>query len=107
MLVVDNGPAEQPSCPIVQNDVLLHLIGLHKITQESFAEYHSERNFVESACREQCCQNMGHFVARKFMIMQVLAHRSIDKICRQSLNKFKAAFALEALLESSFTATEE
>ena len=52
MLVADNGPAEQPSCPIVQNDVLLHLIGLHKGTQESFTEYHSKRNFVEKVHAE-------------------------------------------------------
>ena len=56
MFVVDNGPAEQPSCPIVPNDVpslhLLHLLGLHKLTQVSFAEYHGKRNFVERVCAE-------------------------------------------------------
>ena len=49
MLVVDNGPSEQPSSPIVQMLLvrLLKFLQLKKIVQVSFAEYHSKRNFVE------------------------------------------------------------
>lgn len=48
-MVVDNGPAEQPSSPLVQMSLvrLLKLLDLDKVTQVSFAEYHSKRNFVE------------------------------------------------------------
>jgi len=42
--VVDNGPAEQQSSPLVQMS-LVRLLKL--LTQVSFAEYHSKRNFVE------------------------------------------------------------
>ena len=49
ILVVDNGPSEQPSSPIVQMLLarLLKFLKLKKIIQVSFAEYHSKRNFVE------------------------------------------------------------
>lgn len=49
VFAVDNGPAEQPSSPLVQMCLarLLNLLKLDRITQVSFAEYHSKRNFVE------------------------------------------------------------
>ena len=49
ILVVDNGPSEQPSSPLVQMLLvrLLKFLKLKKIVQVSFAEYHSKRNFVE------------------------------------------------------------
>jgi hypothetical protein len=49
IFVVDNGPSEQPSSPMVQMLLvrLLKFLGLKKILQVSFAEYHSKRNFVE------------------------------------------------------------
>ncbi len=52
---VDNGPAEQPRCPLVQMCLvrLLQFLKLNKITQVSFAEYHSKRNFVERAHAEE------------------------------------------------------
>ena len=53
--IVDNGPAEQPSSPLVQLCLvrLLRLLKLHKITQVSFAEYHSKRNYVERVHAEE------------------------------------------------------
>ena len=53
--VVDNGPAEQPNCPLVKMCLvrLLLFLDLHKITQVSFAEYHSKRNFVERVHAEE------------------------------------------------------
>lgn len=49
VFVVDNGPAEQPSSHIVQMSIvrLLNFLKLDKVTQVSFAEYHSKRNLVE------------------------------------------------------------
>ena len=51
VFVVDNGPAEQPSSSLVQMCLvrLLNFLKLQKITQVSFAEYHSKRNYVERA----------------------------------------------------------
>ena len=49
MFIVDNGPSEAPSRPMVKM-WLVHLLVVlqHKsITQKSFAEYHSKRNPVE------------------------------------------------------------
>ena len=47
--VVDNSPAEQPSSSLVQMCLvrLLRFLKLDKITQVSFTEHHSKRNFVE------------------------------------------------------------
>ena len=49
ILVVNNGPSEQPSSPLVQMLLvrLLKFLKLKKIVQVSFAESHSKRNFVE------------------------------------------------------------
>ena len=49
IFIVDNGPAEQPSSPLVQMLLiqLPWLSDLDKVTQVSFAEYHSKPNFVE------------------------------------------------------------
>eukprot|EP00112_Aurelia_sp_Birch-Aquarium-sp1_P021836 Seg5972.1 transcript_id=Seg5972.1/GoldUCD/mRNA.D3Y31 product="hypothetical protein" protein_id=Seg5972.1/GoldUCD/D3Y31 len=47
--IVDNGPAEQPSSPLVQMSLIriLKYLNLSSICQVSFAEYNSKRNFVE------------------------------------------------------------
>ena len=47
--------AEQPSSPMVQMCLprLLHFLNLEKVTQVSFAEYHSKRNFVERVHAEE------------------------------------------------------
>ena len=53
--VVDNGPAEQPSCPLVQMCLvrLLRFLSLDRVVQVSFAEYHSKRNYVERVHAEE------------------------------------------------------
>lgn len=53
--VVDNGPAEQPSSPMVQMCLvrLLLWLKLEKIVQVSFVEYHSKRNYVERVHAEE------------------------------------------------------
>ena len=55
IFVVDNGPAEQPKSPLVKMCLvrLLNFLRLHRITQVSFAEYHSKRNFVERVHAEE------------------------------------------------------
>ena len=55
VFVVDNGPQEKPSNPLVQMCMvrILQVLKLHKITQVSFAEYHSKRNFVERVHAEE------------------------------------------------------
>ena len=47
--IVDNGPGEQPSSPIVQMLLvrLLFSLNLAKVVVTAFAEYHSKRNFAE------------------------------------------------------------
>lgn len=49
VFVVDNGPSESPSSPLVQMWLsrLLKYLKLDRVSQISFAEYHSKRNFVE------------------------------------------------------------
>ena len=53
--VVDNGPSEQPCSPLVQMVLvrLVRLLNLDKLTQVSFAEYHSKRNYVERVHAEE------------------------------------------------------
>ncbi len=55
MFIVDNGPGEQPSSTLVQMCLarLLVFLKLDKITQVSFSEYHSKRNFVERVHAEE------------------------------------------------------
>ncbi len=55
LFVVDNGPGEQPSSPMVQMLLvrLKHLLGLSSVGQVSFAEYNSKRNFVERVHAEE------------------------------------------------------
>ena len=47
--IVDNGPSEAPSNLLVQMLLVrfLKFLDLDKVTQRSFAEYLSKRNFVE------------------------------------------------------------
>ncbi|CAB3983432.1 zinc finger MYM-type 1-like [Paramuricea clavata] len=69
VFIVDNGPAEQPSSPLVQMFLirLLRILDLDKITQVSFAEYHSKRNFVERvhAIEDEALSRHGPFTANK------------------------------------------
>jgi hypothetical protein len=47
--IVDNGHAEDPDSPLTQMCLvrIFKLLNLNSISQRSFAEYHSKRNFVE------------------------------------------------------------
>ena len=47
--IVDNGHSEDPDSPLTQMCLvrILRMLGLSKISQRSFAEYHSKRNFAE------------------------------------------------------------
>ena len=53
--IVDNGPAKQPSSPLVQMCLvrLLRFLNLEKVIQVAFAEYHSKRNYVERVYAEE------------------------------------------------------
>ena len=55
MFIVDNGPSEQPSSPLVKMCLvrLLQFLKLDKVIQTSFAEYHSKRNYVERVHAEE------------------------------------------------------
>ena len=55
VFVVDNGPQEKPANALVQMCMarLLKFLKLDRITQVSFAEYHSKRNFVERVHAEE------------------------------------------------------
>ena len=52
VFLVDNGPAEQPSSPMVKM-CLVRLLKLDTVTQVSLAEYHSKRNYVERVHAEE------------------------------------------------------
>lgn len=47
--IVDNGHSEDPDSPLTQMCMvrILRMLSLYKISQRSFAEYHSKRNFAE------------------------------------------------------------
>ena len=49
IFIVDNGPAEEPSTPLVRMLLvrLQKLLNFDGVVQVSFAKYHSKRNFVE------------------------------------------------------------
>ena len=53
--MVDNGLAEQPSCPLVQMCLvrLPNFLDLDRILQVSFAKYHSKQNYVERVHAEE------------------------------------------------------
>ena len=72
IFVVDNGPAEQPSSPLVQMCLsrLLNFLKLDKICQTSFAEYNSKRNFVERAHAEE-----NRVLAKHGPFSSTIAHR--------------------------------
>lgn len=65
--MVDNGPAEQPSRPLVQVCLvgLLNFLKPHKNKQVSSAEYYSQHNFILRNI--ECFQNMGHLAACKLV----------------------------------------
>lgn len=71
IFIVDKGPAEQPSSTLVQMLLirLLRILNLDKITQVSFAEYHSKRNFVERvhAIEDEALSRHGPFSAYKLL----------------------------------------
>lgn len=84
IFVVDDGPAEQPSSNLVQMCLarLLNFLKLEKITQVSFAEYHSERNYVERAQGKKIvsCQSTGHSAVNLYTQMPPQAQENIDRI---------------------------
>ncbi len=89
VFVVDNGPAEQPASPLVQMCLvrLLKLLDLRRVTQISFAEYHSKRNFVERVHAEE---NMALYKHGPFKSDQVHSkaavgtdehHKNLECMC--------------------------
>ena len=104
IFVVDNGPAEQPSSCLVQMCLvrLLNFLKLDKITQVSFAEYHSKRNFVERAHAEEnrvLSKHMGLLTANQFINMQLLEQRNIKKIRKKLLGRWKSVLEKDHLEE--------
>ena len=68
-LIVDNGHGEDPDSALTQMCMvrLLSLMQLNKVTQRSFAEYHSKRNFVERvhAAENDALSRRGAFCSSK------------------------------------------
>lgn len=91
VFVVDNGPAEQPSGSLVQMCLvrLLKFLKLHKITQVSFAEYHSKRNFVERAHAEEnrVLSKHGPFDSRPIHKQATPGSKETKKICNMLLKR--------------------
>ena len=67
--IVDNGHGEDPDSPLTQMCMsrLLYLLSISKISQKSFAEYHSKRNFVERvhAAENLALSRHGPFNSKK------------------------------------------
>ena len=67
--LVDNGHGEDPDSPLTQMCLarILHLLKLKKISQRSFAEYNSKRNFVERvhAAENTALSRHGAFDSRQ------------------------------------------
>ena len=66
--IVDNGPGEAPSSPMVKMLLvrLLKYLDLDIVAQLSFAEYHRKMNFVESvhATENECLSRHGPFCSK-------------------------------------------
>jgi hypothetical protein len=62
---VNNGHGEDPDSPLTQMCLarVLFMLNLAKISQRSFAEYHSKRNFVESV---HASENLAIFPPWRF-----------------------------------------
>ena len=75
VFLVDNGHGEDPDSPLTQMCLarILSLLNLSKISQRSFAEYHSKRNFVERVhASENHYLDMVHLTASRFIRRQRL-----------------------------------
>ena len=99
IFVVDNGPQEKPSNPLVQMCLvhLLKFLKLHRITQVSFAEYHSKRNFVERVHAEEnrVLSKHGPFsshTVHKNVVIGSREHReNIENMAEDVINCIKTA----------------
>ena len=69
MFTVDNGHGEDLDSPLTQMCMvrLLRFLKIANITQRSFAEYHSKRNFVERvhAAENEALSRHGAFTSKK------------------------------------------
>ena len=74
--IVDNGHGIDPDSPLTQMCLsrLLHLLSLRKISQRSFAEYHSKEILWKeyAQLRTWCCLNMVLLTAKKFTAIRQL-----------------------------------
>ena len=91
MFVLDNGPAEQPSSHLVQMCLVrpLNFFKLNKVTQVSFAEYHSKRNFVERVHAEEnrVLSKHGPFCSTPCHKLSLAGPESILRIWKVLLKK--------------------
>ncbi len=81
VFIVDNGPSEAPSNPLVQMWLvrLARVLKLKSITQKSFAEYHSKRNLVERV----------HAVQNHALSNELFSSKAIHPECEQGDPKHK------------------
>lgn len=104
IFVVDNGPSEQPNCPLLQMCLirLLNLLKLCKVVQVSFAEYNSKCNFIERVHAEETmyCPSMDRSIAKQYMDKQLQDLKNISKIWNTWLRLFIAASHRDLLDQS-------
>ena len=85
--VVDNGPSEAPSNLLVKLLLvrLRKILNIDKITQISFAEYLSKRNYVERvhAVENNLLSAHGLLIRNKFMLYVKLVVKSTKGIWRK------------------------
>ena len=94
--VVDNGPAEQPSSPLVQLCLarLLNFLKLHRITQVSFAEYHSKRNYVERVHAEENRVLSKHGPFSSKLVHQLVSTGSKDANMERMVDEVRQCIGL-------------
>ena len=94
VFVVDNGPQEKPSSPLVQMCMarILKFLKLNKITQVSLAEYNSKRSSVEQVHAEEnrVLSKHGPFSSHKVQRLDLFNVERTWNIClKKWLNVYK------------------
>lgn len=131
--IVHNGPAEQPSSPLVQMCMAhLNFLKLEKVILVSFAEYHSKRNFVERVHAQENRvlskhgpfksdsvyphattgsnehrQNMEHMATEVFQCINWASFGGKSLLCYRGIKDSEFLFDDEQALHTFMTLTEE
>ncbi|XP_066920718.1 uncharacterized protein [Clytia hemisphaerica] len=92
--IVDNGPGEAPSSPLVKMLLarLLNYLNLDVISQMSFAEYNSKLNYVERvhAVENDCISRHGPFSSKlkhaECEIGDIKHRENMEEMCKQVID---------------------